>query len=216
MRDIEKKCSKCGEVLLLGMYHKKKAGKFGVRSECKDCRVKYYDENKVKIAEYQKKSRAKNKRKASEYARKYYAENRGYFLESCQKYRSENKVKIAEHNAGYYAKNKGKLVEYQKEYYNKNKERLAEYQREYGVKNEEKLYAHNQVRKGVSVGTLEKPGSCSICGVKCRPDGHHHDYSKPLVVTWVCKSCHVQIHKGVTKSAEIKRSILETMTGGGV
>jgi ribosomal protein S27AE len=35
---------------------------------------------------------------------------------------------------------------------------------------------------------------CSKCGEKIA-EKHHHDYSKPLDVTWLCRKCHMQEHK---------------------
>lgn len=35
---------------------------------------------------------------------------------------------------------------------------------------------------------------CNFCGDK-KTEMHHEDYSKPLDVMWLCKSCHLKIHK---------------------
>jgi hypothetical protein len=35
-----------------------------------------------------------------------------------------------------------------------------------------------------------RPDRCSKCKVKCKPHGHHPDYSKPLEVVWLCPGCH--------------------------
>lgn len=42
----------------------------------------------------------------------------------------------------------------------------------------------------IKKGKIKRPGACQDCGVKCKPDGHHEDYSKPFEVIWVCGSCH--------------------------
>jgi len=34
---------------------------------------------------------------------------------------------------------------------------------------------------------------CSVCG-NPKSEGHHHDYSKPLEVTWLCREHHVALH----------------------
>jgi hypothetical protein len=43
-------------------------------------------------------------------------------------------------------------------------------------------------------GTLKRPDHCSECGRECTPDGHHMDYSKPLLVVWLCRDCHQKHH----------------------
>ena len=40
-----------------------------------------------------------------------------------------------------------------------------------------------------------RPNKCSVCNKPCKPDGHHEDYSLPLAVMWVCRSCHITYHK---------------------
>jgi len=44
-------------------------------------------------------------------------------------------------------------------------------------------------------GKIIKPKTCSACGEKCNPHGHHADYSKPLCVIWLCHQCHIDLHK---------------------
>lgn len=39
-------------------------------------------------------------------------------------------------------------------------------------------------------GKLTKPTLCEGCGLPKRLEKHHHDYSKPLLVVWLCKPCH--------------------------
>jgi len=37
------------------------------------------------------------------------------------------------------------------------------------------------------------PQPCERCGDE-RADRHHDDYDKPLVIIWLCRSCHVKRH----------------------
>jgi hypothetical protein len=59
----------------------------------------------------------------------------------------------------------------------------------------EKRRAHEAVYKALrlslgSPGFLRRPDHCECCETPCKPDGHHPDYSKPLDVEWLCRTCH--------------------------
>jgi hypothetical protein len=60
----------------------------------------------------------------------------------------------------------------------------------YKARNPDKIRARLIVAMRVYRGTLKRPTSCERCGVECKPDAHHTDYTKPLYVDWLCKSCH--------------------------
>lgn len=61
-------------------------------------------------------------------------------------------------------------------------------------KHPERANAHRKVSRAVANGSLVK-GPCTQCGSTKCVHGHHHDYSKPLDVTWLCARCHA----GVTR-----------------
>ena len=64
--------------------------------------------------------------------------------------------------------------------------------------NKQRAYSlvHNHLKRG----TLIRPNNCSRCGKEDTKavDGrsiihaHHHDYSKPLDVEWLCAKCHAK------------------------
>ena len=56
--------------------------------------------------------------------------------------------------------------------------------------NPEKRKAHNAVNNAVRDGRLFKPDNCERCNSDGLLHGHHHDYSKPLEVEWICVPCH--------------------------
>ena len=58
-------------------------------------------------------------------------------------------------------------------------------------------HAVNLLNSAVKCGRKTRPDHCSECSKSCKPEGHHDDYSKPLDVRWVCRSCHAKIHAGV-------------------
>lgn len=68
----------------------------------------------------------------------------------------------------------------------------------------EKTKARRVFAKALQTGKLVKPASCEDCGV--RPEktidlhGHHHDYSKPLDVEWLCRACHGKRHRAEKQS----------------
>lgn len=51
--------------------------------------------------------------------------------------------------------------------------------------------ARSKAYKAYRNGKLIKPQKCSICELSKRLEIHHEDYSKPLVVIWLCRKCHM-------------------------
>jgi len=59
--------------------------------------------------------------------------------------------------------------------------------------NPQKRSARIVVGNAIRDGKLTK-GPCAKCG-NPKVQAHHHDYSKPLDVTWLCSSCHAKEHR---------------------
>jgi hypothetical protein len=55
--------------------------------------------------------------------------------------------------------------------------------------------AHTMTGNAIRDGKLIRPSTCSQCGKSCKPEAHHDDYSKPLDVRWLCRSCHCRFHR---------------------
>lgn len=55
--------------------------------------------------------------------------------------------------------------------------------------------ARLMLRDEIHRGNVQRPEKCSKCKNKGMVHGHHGDYSKPLEVTWLCRVCHVDLHK---------------------
>jgi len=49
----------------------------------------------------------------------------------------------------------------------------------------------------LKLGKIHKPILCEKCNKETQLFGHHEDYSKPLEVIWLCRSCHSNLHKKV-------------------
>lgn len=61
------------------------------------------------------------------------------------------------------------------------------------AKNPTRINANRAVEAALKAGAIENPGVCYGCGCKAgehRIEAHHHDYSKPLDVVWLCTPCH--------------------------
>lgn len=59
-------------------------------------------------------------------------------------------------------------------------------------RNPEKRLAHRQVEYALRWNDLERE-PCANCGADI-VHAHHHDYKRPLDVTWLCVACHKQEH----------------------
>ena len=63
--------------------------------------------------------------------------------------------------------------------------------REWDRRNSEKRAAHKAVELALLRGALTRLG-CEKCGE--RAHAHHDDYSKPLLVRWLCPQHHAEAH----------------------
>lgn len=62
-----------------------------------------------------------------------------------------------------------------------------------------KRRAYSEYGRALKEGRLVRPDACSRCGGDGDGkaiEGHHHDYTKPLDVEWLCRSCHRLAHTG--------------------
>lgn len=98
--------------------------------------------------------------------------------------------------------------EYNKARYASDPERFKRDARRYREDNVEGVYAtrlrmceknptHKNANEAVSLalqlGVIANPGVCYGCGCDSsehRIEAHHHDYSKPLEIVWLCTPCH--------------------------
>ena len=87
-----------------------------------------------------------------------------------------------EKSAQYFSTEHGKAV----------KKRSSEnYRKRYPLK----IKANHLVAYALECGNLMKPSVCSECKSESKLEGHHDDYTKPLVIRWLCISCHKSWHR---------------------
>lgn len=71
--------------------------------------------------------------------------------------------------------------------------RRKSYGERYNKDNRERRHAHMQLGNALRDGKIgRKP--CAFCRSEKDLEAHHHDYSKPLDVTWLCTPCHRRFH----------------------
>jgi hypothetical protein len=173
---MQKECTVCKQEKPLEEFAKSKTGKFGHDAQCKKCR-------------YQKTGK------------RYYLENKEKCHANASKWAKENRISINERVRKDYNVNPGKYLGRNKG----NRENIQEQNRKYREKHREKINAQNVLRDHVKRGNIIKPSSCSICNSTHWIEAHHADYTKPLEVVWVCKKCHVAIHKRLENCVQPER-----------
>jgi Bacillus phage endonuclease len=55
--------------------------------------------------------------------------------------------------------------------------------------------ARRVLERTLKNGKMKRPDKCSDCGWIGKIQAHHHDYSKPLEVEWLCQLCHRRRHR---------------------
>ena len=164
-----KKCNKCNIEKELTEFHKNKASKDGLHTQCKSCRSerekehyqqnkeqrrKYREQNKERSKEWreQNKERIKewyqqNKEHLKEYNKEYYQQNKEHKNEQSKKWQEQNKELLKERRKEYYQQNKERYKEYHKKYREQNKELLRERKKKYREQNKEYINEYERERR---------------------------------------------------------------------
>ena len=100
----------------------------------------------------------------------------------------------------YYENNRDKVLENTRRVYQAGKIRIRERAKIYAKDNPEKRKAKSMIRHALNMGRMIKPSTCSVCPESRNLDAHHDDYSQPLVIRWLCRSCHITHHKGIANA----------------
>ena len=114
-------------------------------------------------------------------------------------YAAANRSRIAELQADWYDRNSERVKTRQRSYYADHRDTQLERIREWKQRNPNKTRAHSVVNNAVMRGKLQRQ-PCESCG-DASTEAHHDDYSRPLDVRWLCRTCHARHH------AQLRRSI---------
>lgn len=78
-----------------------------------------------------------------------------------------------------------------------------ERRKRYKEKYPERVKAHQIVSTAIKRGKIQKL-PCEKCG-STKVEAHHSDYSKPLVVNWLCRKHHIEEDKKIgTRTGDFK------------
>jgi len=75
--------------------------------------------------------------------------------------------------------------------------------RKLSIAEKKKHNSRSYARKCIRIGKLI-PQPCEKCGA-AKVEMHHEDYSKPLDVKWLCRTCHVDLHTERNRSKALER-----------
>lgn len=210
-----KQCKVCLEEKDQIQFYKDKSRSDGFARECKLCcnirKKKFNKENKEHVNKIQRENSKKHVERKRKYQKKRYfdnrenilKENRKYYLENRERLRKrqnelqkipEKRLKNNERQKKWSKINRELRRKIYRKYLYANRDKANKWQLEWRKNHKIEARAHRMIRDHVRRGNIIRPNECEICKLECKPDGHHTDYSKPLEVMWLCKTCHAHQH----------------------
>lgn len=128
-----------------------------------------------------KKTCQRCRERAREYNRQRYLNNREEMKNRVNQYRRDNWDLVSAQRRAQYRANPSRVID-----------RVNRWQLAHPERARLSALATKKVRQAISEGVLIRPKFCEQCGrTGCRIDAAHEDYSLPLQVKWLCRSCHV-------------------------
>lgn len=82
-----------------------------------------------------------------------------------------------------------------KSWYHRNKEKARAIIYKNNTLHKEKIAARAVLNYAVGAGKITKPLVCEKCSEEATLQAHHSDYTKPLLVMWLCQDCHAAEHR---------------------
>ena len=99
-------------------------------------------------------------------------------------------------------KNLDRIRQYDRDRYQTNDKRKEQYNSLRFRRPPEHIRANYALGNAIRDGRVIRAEACWHCGSTERIEGHHVDYSRPLDVVWLCRSCHCKAHRQTTLSEQ--------------
>ena len=102
--------------------------------------------------------------------------------------------------AGHREKNLDAIREYDKARYRTTLHRQQQLASLFKSRPKLHVKANDALSNAIRCRRVIRAEACWHCGSTERIEGHHVDYSRPLDVIWLCRSCHCKAHRQTTLS----------------
>jgi hypothetical protein len=132
-------------------------------------------------------------------------------------WRARNREQIKERNATWREQNRDKVKALTKAWREQNREHVLAYEKArirlhpkstapikaWRAKNPEKVRAQQIAKRHIPA-----PDTCQRCGAQGLIHRHHPDYSRPLLVEFLCPACHALTHRELRRRSRPRRWVL--------
>lgn len=197
-----KTCTQCKIQKPFVDFSKRKNRKDGHCSWCKSC---YAKKNLLRKNQDLETHKIK--------AKKYYEDNKDILKMKRRIYMEKNKEIINLKRRLYYEANKERILKRVREYH--KKWRATERGKILTKINIESGYLkypkHRQARiilgNALKLKKITKPSQCTLCLSSDKIEAHHPNYDEPLNVVWLCRKCHMAIHKSIKEASNASKRI---------
>ena len=109
---------------------------------------------------------------------------------------------FSRYNRARYAANREATKAAVYKYRDENPDKVLETRLKVCAKNPTHRTAYRAVEAAITAGVIERSVKCQGCGLEHDfIHGHHHDYTAPLAVIWLCPKCHFAVHRSIRERA---------------
>jgi hypothetical protein len=149
---------------------------------------------KEKRAEYNRRYRERHPDKVKECDARWRKRNPEKVRAAAKRQRERYPEKVAERTRDWRERHPEQVEGHTRAFHERNPGYKAQATKKQYYRHLEKGRARSALTSAVHAGRITKPSHCERCGDRVSDPtdlhGHHHDYSKPLEVEWLCRGCH--------------------------